>query len=96
MKNTLLKEFATLSKQIEELEALKEVAKASIIAQMQEKSLDRVKSRYGLFSLGYRTTWAYTAKVEAMELKVKQAKETEVANGSATEKSKTAFVRFQA
>ncbi len=94
MKNDLLKTYRQAYKAVEKAEAELEALKAQVVATMAQEGLDRIKNRYGLFSITKRAQWVYSDSYVANALKVKQQKETEEKTGVAQKVGETVSLRF--
>lgn len=84
MTKELLKEYADVRKQIEELEEIKEKLGGEIAAGMEEQAADKIESDFGQFYFTTRKTWKYSSAVDELNIKVKEAKKTEEEKGIAT------------
>lgn len=78
-----LKEYAAVKKQIRDLEEQESLLKEKIIGDMVETGQSKVETVWGKFSLGTRTTYRYSDKIDAMNNKLKIAKVEEEERGIA-------------
>lgn len=94
MQNKLLVEYAVLDKHFKELEKERDILRDAIVESLKKDNLDKVESSYGDFTIAKKTSWSYTAKVKAMEDKVKIAKDKEQKKGLA-KASVTEYLLFK-
>lgn len=79
----LLKDYASLKRQMAALEEQEKVLKVAVMAELEKNKLDKAETEFGRFSLATRKNYSYSGKVEEMEEKVKLAKLKEVEKGVA-------------
>lgn len=76
--------YAQLKEQEKEIaEEIKEL-KPLLVEDMLEAKADKVESDYGTFSIVKRKHWTYSSDTQALDLKLKEIKKTEEADGTAT------------
>lgn len=84
MTKELLKQYADVRKQIEELEEIKEKLGGEIAAGMQEQAADKIESDFGQFYFTTRKTWKYSPAVDEAVNELKAVKKEEEEKGIAT------------
>lgn len=94
MQNKLLVVYAVLDKQFKELEEQRDLLREAIVEDLKKNNLDKIESSYGNFTIARKMVWTYTAKVKALEDKVKIAKDKEQKKGLA-ESSITEYLVFK-
>lgn len=101
MENAHFRNYAKISKEIEELEDKRDKLKAQIIVNIVD--LKRVKNRYGLFTVVERKSYAYSDDVTPYAEKYEEAKnllafhkEQDIKNGKAQHWDTNFSLRHQA
>lgn len=93
MDKALFRKYASLRAKMKTLEAEEAELKEEILGTMKSQKVDKSETAWGIFTIGTRPSWTYTAAVKALEEKWKLAKVKEEQSGAAKKKL-TEFLRF--
>ena len=93
MEKEILKKYAALQLKIKELEAERDVIKATIIDEFTANNIKKQDTPYGTFTLSARPTYEYSSKVEALVTQTKLLQIEEQEKGIAI-KRETPFILF--
>lgn len=91
----LLKEYAVVREQREEIEALESKIKDKILDAMKKDETIKVEADFGTFSRATRLSWTYSKAVEKKEEDIKILKEKEQKKGIA-KSTATEYLAFRA
>lgn len=93
MNKDLYKKYVALNKKLSELEDERAALRAAIIDGLKKDKTQKVETKYGKFTIAYRTSWIYSEAVKKLKEKVKIAEVKEQQSGIA-EEQKTEYLVY--
>lgn len=93
MKKDLYKKYVALNKKLSDLEDERTALRTAIIDGLKKEKTQKVETKYGKFTIAYRTTWSYSDAVKKLKEKVKLAEVKEQQSGIA-EEQKTEYLVY--
>lgn len=91
---SIYEEYAGIVREINELEAKREVLGIVLLEKLRSENKDAVVTDQGTYSIYTHRTWTYSEDIKKLEESLKQVKSMEQESGKAESKEKTVF-RFK-
>ena len=89
MQKELLKQYSEIRWKIKEYEEVEASLKLKILEDFEKNKLDKVESDYGKFTVGHKTSWTYSKKLQDATERLKLAQLKEQEKGTAEAKMTT-------